>query len=325
MLRGSTDFQLREEEPLPWRRDDDDDFEPRRSRKGLWAAIIVLTLAIGAAGYFLITDQGGRLAAAPALESSVKAVGDRMSAAERALRDWDQKKFDGRLATLETGVEQKFQGARKQAQQAMDAMAAKLRGEFNSRTDRIDARLASIEKERNEARTEVASLQGEISQLREQLSQQLERIAAAERNNLADKQAVETKLAERIAGVQRDVGEGRREFTRLSNSLATRRLDFEASRNRTSEVAQGVSLTITGTDVARRRVHGSMFVMPDRKTIWLREQGAMQPVIFYSNADGRRREIVFTNVTRNSVVGYVIVPADANAASANASSERTGE
>lgn len=323
MLRGTTEFQLREEEPLPWRRDDD--LEPRRSRKGLWAAIIVLTLAIGAAGYFLIADQGGRLAALPALESSVKAVGDRMSAAERALRDWDQKNFEGRLATVETGIEQKLQGARKQAQQAVEAMAAKLRVEFNSRTDRIDAKLASMESERNQARTEVAALQGELSQVREQLAQQQERIAAAERNNLADKQAVEAKLAERIAGVQREVGEGRREFTKLSSSLATRRVDFEASRNRTSEVAEGVSLTVTGTDIARRRIQGWMFVMPDRKTIWLRDQGAMQPVIFYSNADGRRREIVFTNVTRSSVVGYVIVPADAKAATTNGSSQRTGE
>jgi hypothetical protein len=50
--------------------------------------------------------------------------------------------------------------------------------------------------------------------------------------------------------------------------------------------------------------------MPDRRTIWLRGQGAQEPVVFYGTRDGKRRELVITNVAKNSVSGYLILPAD---------------
>jgi hypothetical protein len=69
-----------------------------------------------------------------------------------------------------------------------------------------------------------------------------------------------------------------------------------------------VSLNVKGTDISHRRVSGWMWVMPDRRTIWLRAQGAQQPVVFYGSQDGKRREVVITNVTKDSVTGYVLLP-----------------
>jgi hypothetical protein len=56
-----------------------------------------------------------------------------------------------------------------------------------------------------------------------------------------------------------------------------------------------------------------MWVMPERRTIWLRGQGAQQPVTFYGLEDGKKRELVITQVAKNSVVGYLIVPKAAQA------------
>jgi len=51
-------------------------------------------------------------------------------------------------------------------------------------------------------------------------------------------------------------------------------------------------------------MNGWMWLMPDRRAIWLRDQ--MQgPVIFYGHEDGKRRELVITRVTPNSVTGYL--------------------
>ncbi len=54
-------------------------------------------------------------------------------------------------------------------------------------------------------------------------------------------------------------------------------------------------------------------MMPDRRTIWLRGQAAHEPVIFYSDLDGKKREIVVTRVTQDSVVGYLLLPREPDA------------
>jgi hypothetical protein len=90
-----------------------------------------------------------------------------------------------------------------------------------------------------------------------------------------------------------------------------RRVDFEVATGRSQQLAPGISLGVTGVDVARRRVDGWMWIMPDRRTVWLRRQDAAQPVVFHSSADGRRREVVFTRVTTSGVAGYLLLPGDA--------------
>jgi sortase A len=92
------------------------------------------------------------------------------------------------------------------------------------------------------------------------------------------------------------------------SNLAGRRVTFSVSANHSRELAPGISLGLTRTDAASRRVDGWMWVMPDRKTIWLREQSARQPVVFYGAKDGRRRELVITAVTKNSITGYLVLP-----------------
>lgn len=69
----------------------------------------------------------------------------------------------------------------------------------------------------------------------------------------------------------------------------------------------GISLGVTGTDILHRRASGWMWIMPDRRTIWLRNQSVQVPVVFYGMADGKKREVVFTQITQDSVAGYVIL------------------
>jgi hypothetical protein len=68
---------------------------------------------------------------------------------------------------------------------------------------------------------------------------------------------------------------------------------------------------VNGIDIPHHRVSGWMWVLPDRRTVWLRQQGAQEPAAFYSMADGKKREIVFTRMTKNSVAGYLLLPAGA--------------
>jgi sortase A len=89
-----------------------------------------------------------------------------------------------------------------------------------------------------------------------------------------------------------------------------RRVSFEVSKDHSRQVSPGISLGLTGIERARLRVNGWIWVMPDRRTIWMREQSVREPVIFYGYKDGKQRELVITSVATNSVKGYLLLPED---------------
>jgi sortase A len=104
-------------------------------------------------------------------------------------------------------------------------------------------------------------------------------------------------------------------LTRLStptphrpNENSARRQMFEVRTNHSRQLSAGVSLGVTATDVFHHRVNGWMWVMPDRRTIWLHNHSAKEPVIFYGRLDGKERELVITAITKISVKGYLLLP-----------------
>jgi sortase A len=85
-------------------------------------------------------------------------------------------------------------------------------------------------------------------------------------------------------------------------------IHFNVSKNHSTQLAPGISLGITETDVASGSVNGWMWLMPIRRTIWLRNQGTQEPLVFYSFQDGKRRELRLTSISQNSVAGYLLLP-----------------
>jgi sortase A len=78
---------------------------------------------------------------------------------------------------------------------------------------------------------------------------------------------------------------------------------FSVGKNHSGQLAPGISLGVTDTDTARRRVNGWLWLMPDRRTIWLRNHDAHEPLIFYRA--GKRRELRITVVSESGVTGYL--------------------
>ncbi|MES1258509.1 MAG: class D sortase [Acidobacteriota bacterium] len=86
------------------------------------------------------------------------------------------------------------------------------------------------------------------------------------------------------------------------------RIPFEVAQNHSRELGRGISVGLTKTDEARQRADGWMWLMPERRTVWLRDAGTYQPVAF-SSADGRTRQLVITSISRNSIRGYILLEA----------------
>ncbi len=271
------------------------------------------TAALVGGGLWYARPELQRQAAAirevPAIHDSVNSISQRMEQAEGQLKSWvnDRDGLRDQMAQLQDNVKARLGEQQRQLRNARDAIMARVNIELAQRDSAINSRLAHWEAQREEDQAAIAGMRQQLTGLEKSIGRQQERLIAMESNASADKQVLE----QQVASVRDDENQNRGEVRELARSLETRRVDFEVSKNHSRQLAPGVSLCVTKTDVAHRRVDGWMWIMPDRKTIWLRGQGAMQPVIYYSAVDGKRREVVFTHTTSDGAVGYLLLPAGA--------------
>jgi sortase A len=95
------------------------------------------------------------------------------------------------------------------------------------------------------------------------------------------------------------------EATRIQRAsarpAAVKPASFDIRKGQSQEIAPGISLGVTDTDPDTGSVYGWMSLKPDNRTVLLRDQPSDEPLIFYQ--DGQRRELRFTSVSENWVVG----------------------
>jgi sortase A len=81
-------------------------------------------------------------------------------------------------------------------------------------------------------------------------------------------------------------------------------IGFNVSEQHSRELVPGkIWLGLSSADATNHTVNGWLWIMPDRRTIWLRDLDTRQPMEFYQ--DGEMRELVITSVARTSVKGYL--------------------
>jgi len=83
---------------------------------------------------------------------------------------------------------------------------------------------------------------------------------------------------------------------------------FEVSERHSRQLTPGISLGLSWADASRQRVSGWLWIMPQRHTIWLRDQATNAPIVFRGGDDGRTHELVLTRVAGNSTTGYLLEP-----------------
>jgi LPXTG-site transpeptidase (sortase) family protein len=90
----------------------------------------------------------------------------------------------------------------------------------------------------------------------------------------------------------------------VKHSPVSDEIAFNVSEQHSRELVPGkIWFGLSSADPAGRRVTGWLWVMPDRRTIWLRDVDTRQPMFFYQ--DGEKRELVITSVARTSAKGYL--------------------
>ncbi|HKW97332.1 MAG TPA: hypothetical protein VJN43_06330 [Bryobacteraceae bacterium] len=284
--------------------------EPKSTtyKKAPWIGAIAAVTALTALAGLGVYVHSAFERSGSAFIQPLKTLSARVDASDAKAQFWTrrQQELEGQVASLNKQVESRYYAARKLARTLSDQVYQRVHQEIAAEAQALDGRLALVESKSATEEARTNQLEQQLASLHEETAQQAAKLKSAE-------EQIEKSAAVRdqqIAGLHDRLISQAEDFNALAAKLAVRRVDFEVTKNHTGELADGVSLSVTGTDTGYRRVSGWIWLMPDRRTIWLRDQAAQEPVVFYGYPDGKRRELVITNVAKDSVTGFLLVPAD---------------
>jgi len=276
--------------------------------------MLILVIAGGAWYAFPILKQYKvEFAHLIGVQRVVDSMGDQVKETNAKVQAWasDQQTLRDQFDKLRATTHSQLDAAVRRAEASSAQAYRRMESQIEERLQGVQTRLAHLESASDTEQTRIAKLQEELGQAQRDAAQARSDVARQADELAAVRRQVEESGAARdreLAGVKQTQEASRRDVSAIEQKLAVQRVDFEVTKNHSRQLAEGISLGITGTDVSRRNVNGWMWVMQDRRTIWLKNQNAQQPVVFYGVQDGKKRELVITNVTKGSVTGYLLLP-----------------
>jgi peptidoglycan hydrolase CwlO-like protein len=275
-----------------------------------WVILALAIIAVAWYGYPLLQGRRETLAQFNNVQKVVDGFGGRMNAVDSKLQSWsaDQQNMRDQMTKLGQRMAARVEKQGKQVQKSSAEMFRRMQEEINDQIKGMQTRLTRVESSSVTANERVADLQRELGQVRSEMAEQANELRAVRSEMRNDARNDQLQVASLKNGEERN----RKDVGAIADKLALRRVDFEVTKHHERELAPGISLTLTGTDVSYRRVKGYLWVAEDRRAIWLRSQAAQEPIIFYGYKDGEKRELVITNVTKDSATGYLLLPKTAN-------------
>jgi chaperonin cofactor prefoldin len=300
--------------PSPGRRDPlDEEWHPGKShrlRATMAAAALAFLIAGGVYSYRTFGPNFTKLSLLPAMQDQIGAAGRRIDAAEQTLQRWtsQQDAWNKRLGAMESRINDILRAARKQTEGIVARAQQNMRAELDNRTSNLQNRIDGVQAAQQSEETQLSRVEEQLNKMQtannsevEQLREELRQVSSANSAAMAD-------VDHRIESVDQRGRQSASDLESIHRKVDQERTEFEVGVNHDRELAQGVSMDVSHTDVSHQRFDGWIWLMPDRKTIWLHSRGIQQPVLFYAEGDARRRELVITRVTKYSVIGYILMP-----------------
>jgi hypothetical protein len=271
----------------------------RRGTAGLWTALAVLAVAMvvaAAYGYSVVSQHNTELMRLSGRMSSLGALHDRVDRIETRFNDWNAR------------------------QASLVAQVQKVNTDWKSGVDEVRLRTAALvgsvrQRENNDLNLRTAALDAHMDEIVSRLHAdqaviaQLGRELASTRQELAYAKAAYTR---ELAELRQQQAVSQQEVSSLNNVLSTDQVAFEVAKNRDDEIVQGVSLHLSGTDLAHQKFRGWIWIAGSRRRIWVRNHPAELPLAFYPKPDGVAYELVVTKVGPENVAGYLLIPSDTN-------------
>jgi len=243
------------------------------------------------------------------LKNVATAIGERMNAAESQLNAWKASvpELSSRMDQLQESMKTNLQSARTQAQAAATQVGQKISQDVNQSLRSVQSRLAGVESVQREAHDSVAQLKQEVAGLRRELaSVQQEATAAGAR--VKELQESHQATSTELSGMKQAVASNQTALSSINNNLNRQRVEFQVPRNKTQEIAPGIILTVKGIDVGKQQIDGLLKIAAEDRSFSIHQQSVQKPLTFYMRGEARPTELVLTQVVKQNVSGYVLVP-----------------
>jgi len=284
----------------------------QRGMQALWALVLLLVAGlIGASwyGYRLIDKQGSLLAQMPVLQQRADGTDGRLSSVEGKINHWGnaQTSLTDTMVNFEKTLSSSVKAVRSQAQEAANQVGQRVREELNQGMGRLQGRIENVESAQHEAQDRLAAAQTEISNLKQEITglqkQNAERVA-----ELQLTQGNVNRLNAQFATVNREVVAHTASLDALNEEVERQPVTFELSTSKTQQVAPGIYLTVSRTDVAQQKVDGWLQLADEGRIVWIRGLGVQRALTFIPTRENRTHELVFTGVQEKGVSGYLLLP-----------------
>jgi len=297
--------------------DDDRWLRTTRRHRVLSGICTILALLIAGAAWYtypILKRHDSSLVQLVHTQQALDKIDGSLQQQRSNVAEWskDQEQLRDQVTRVGREMRSRIEAARKETGQVGENLLHTVQAQIDRQMEAMKSRVAALESSRDADKVQIAALQEQLSQVKGEVGEQNRQLSEVRRQ--MENQNRDAGTESRLASLQESEQRDRESVEAINNRLAVRRIDFELTKGHSRELAPGISLKITSTDTAFRRVSGWMWVLPDRRTIWLRQQGAQEPVDFYGYTDGKKRELVITSVTMGSVAGYLLLPKEAAAA-----------
>jgi chaperonin cofactor prefoldin len=281
----------------------------QRGHRSLVVGLLLLALTLTGGGWYAYQALNRHEVA---LTNIVVAMSDQVKSTSEMLASWadDKHNLRDQISKLDQTMETRIAAVTNQTLAFTSEMYRRIQAEINDRMKRIDTRLAQIESSSESQQTRIEELQRELGEVRSQAPKQADDLAAAVGSKVEESGATQQRefaLPQQSEEANRRKEADHRHIDAFGHKLAVHRVDFKITKNHSRQLAEGISLGVTGTDTVHRSVSGWMWVMPDRRTVWLKAQHVGEPVVFYGNEDGKKRELAITDVTEGTITGYLLL------------------
>jgi cell division protein FtsB len=274
---------------------------------------IILILLVGlfatAVWFSYPAFQGQKKAVADTLglQSMANALGERVGSVEKKMTAGLPALTD-RMSQLETSMKTNLEAARNQAQSAATQVGQRIRDDVNQSIRAIQSRLSGVESNQKESIERVNQLQDQVAGLQKELSTMREEASAAN-GRIKEITDAQQSSSRDLSGLNDRFAASQTALNTLANRVDRRRVDFDVANREAKQIAPDIYLTLRRTDAGRQEVDAMLKVGADGGSLPIRGQGIRKPVLFYGSEEGRPIELVFTQVAKNRVSGYLIMPA----------------
>jgi hypothetical protein len=271
----------------------------RRGTSGLWTGLAVVAVAMvvaAAYGYSVVSQHNTELTRLSRRMTSLGALSDRADDMETRFSEYNAKQASlaAQIKKMDTDWKSGVDDVRLHAAVLVGSARQRENNDLNLRTAALNAHFAEINSRQ---------------QADQVLIGQLERELASTQQALVSAKAAYTR---ELATLRQQQAVSQQEVDSLNNVLSTDQVDFEVAKNRDEEIVRGVSLHLSGTDLAHQKFRGWIWIAGSRRRIWVHNHPAALPVAFYPKPDGVAYELIVTKVGPEEVAGYLLMPSDAN-------------